>query len=345
VLNAFTSKEFSSFYAKVLSEHLPVALDLLFDLFLNSLFSSEELEKERQVIAQEISMVEDTPDEYVHDLFTQSFWPRHPLGFPILGRLETISRMNRTELVEFFHEHYLGVEPIFVAAGNLKHENLLRPVQEALGRAKPRRKKRQGNPPHPHPHLLVRNKKLEQVHLVLGTQGLSATHPQRYAFSVLNTLLGGGMSSRLFQEIREKRGLAYSVYSFLSSFIDSGMLGVYVGTGDNTLARVLQLILREMKKLSEISLKSKELCSAKEQLKGNLLLSLENMDSRMGRLAKNELYFHRFISTEEIIEGIEKVKGEEVGALAHQSFEPGSLSLTILGPVTEKAIPKNLWPR
>jgi predicted Zn-dependent peptidase len=343
VLNAFTSKEFSSFYAKVLAGHLPVALDLLFDLFLNSLFSPEELEKERQVIVQEISMVEDTPDEYIHDLFAQSFWPRHPLGFPILGRLETISQMNRAKLLDFFHEHYLGMEPIIVAAGNLQHENLLRPVQEALGKAKPRGKKRRSGPPRPHPQLLVKSKKLEQVHLVLGTQGLSATHPQRYVFSVLNTILGGGMSSRLFQEIREKRGLAYSVYSFLSSFMDSGMLGVYVGTGESTLARVLQLVLREMKKLSENSLKPSELRSAKEQLKGNLLLSLENMDSRMGRLAKNELYFHRFVSTEEIIESIEEVKAEEVSALAHQAFKPQSLSLTILGPVTEKSIPEKIW--
>lgn len=343
VLNAFTSKEFSSFYAKVLAEHLPVALDLLFDLYLNSLFSDEELEKERQVIVQEINMVEDTPDEYIHDLFNQSFWPRHPLGFPILGRLETISQMNREKLLEFFREHYLGVKPIIVAAGNLKHENLLGPVKEILGRAKTREKKRQSTPPRPHPHLLVKNKKLEQVHLVLGTQGLSATHPQRYAFSLLNTILGGGMSSRLFQEIREKRGLAYSVYSFLSSFMDSGMLGVYVGTGDNTLARVLQLILREMKRLSENSLKPKELRSAKEQLRGNLLLSLESMDSRMGRLAKNQIYFNRFLSTEEIIEGLEEVKAEEVSALAHQAFKPDSLSLTILGPVTERDIPRSLF--
>ena len=343
VLNAFTSKEFSSFYAKVLAEHLPVALDLLFDLFLHSLFSPGELEKERQVIIQEISMVEDTPDEYIHDLFSQSFWPRHSLGFPILGRLETISRMNRTKLLAFFHQHYLGRQPIFVAAGNLKHENLLRPVQETFGRTWLREKKRQSSPPRPHPQLLVQHKKLEQVHLVLGTQGISATHPRRYAFSILNTILGGGMSSRLFQEIREKRGLAYSVYSFLSSFVDSGMLGVYVGTGDNTLSRVLQLILREMKKLSENSLGPKELRSAKEQLKGNLLLSLESMDSRMGRLAKNQLYYNRFISTEEIIEGIEKVKAEEVGALARQTFKPDSLSLTILGPVTEKDIPRSLF--
>jgi predicted Zn-dependent peptidase len=342
VLNAFTSKEFSSFYAKVLAEHLPVALDLLFDLFLHSLFSPEELERERQVIIQEISMVQDTPDEYIHDLFTQAFWPRHSLGFPILGRMETISRMNRTKLLAFFHQNYLGIQPVFVAAGNLKHENLLRPVQETLGRAKLREKKRQSSPPRPHPHLLVKQKKLEQVHLVLGTQGISATHPGRYAFSILNTILGGGMSSRLFQEIREKRGLAYSVYSFLSSFMDSGVLGVYVGTGENTLTRVLQLILREMKKLAEDSLKPKDLRSAKEQLRGNLLLSLESMDSRMGRLAKNELYFNRFISTEEIIEGIEKVKAEEVSALAHQTFKPNALSLTVLGPVTEKAIPQSL---
>ncbi|MBI5968361.1 MAG: insulinase family protein [Deltaproteobacteria bacterium] len=342
VLNAFTSKEYSSFYAKILAEHLPLALDLLFDLFLNSLFSAEEIEKERQVIVQEINMIEDTPDEYIHDLFSQSFWPRHPLGFPIFGRLETISRMNRTKLMEFFHQHYLDALPIIVAAGNLKHESLLRPVQETLGRIKPRGKKRKTSPPCPHPHILVKNKKLEQVHLLLGTQGPSAIHPQRYAFSLLNTILGGGMSSRLFQEIREKRGLAYSVYSFLSSFMDSGMLGVYVGTGDSTLSRVLQLILREMKKLAGDSLRPKELRAAKEQLKGNLLLSLESVESRMGRLAKNELYFNRFVSTEEIIEGIEKVRAEEICALAHKTFQSDSLSLTVLGHVTEKAIPKGL---
>jgi len=342
VLNAFTSKEYSSFYAKVLAKHLPIALDLLFDLFLNSLFSAEEIEKERQVIVQEINMLEDTPDEYIHDLFSQSFWPRHPLGFPILGRLETISRMNRTKLMDFFHQHYLDAPPIIVAAGNLKHESLLRPVQETLGIIKPRGKKRKTSPPFPHPHILVKNKKLEQVHLLLGTQGPSAIHPQRYAFSLLNTILGGGMSSRLFQEIREKRGLAYSVYSFLSSFMDSGMLGVYVGTGDSTLSRVLQLILREMKKLAGDSLRPKELRAAKEQLKGNLLLSLESMESRMSRLAKNELYFNRFVSTEEIIEGIEKVRAEEICALAHKTFQSDSLSLTVLGPVTEKAIPNGL---
>lgn len=343
VLNAFTSKEYSSFYAKILAEHLPLALDLLFDLFLNSLFSAEEIEKERQVIVQEINMMEDTPDEYIHDLFSQSFWPRHPLGFPILGRLETISRMNRAILMEFFHQHYLDALPIIVAAGNLKHESLLRPVQETLGRIKPRQKKRKTSPPRPHPHILVKNKKLEQVHLLLGTQGPSAIHPQRYAFSLLNTILGGGMSSRLFQEIRERRGLAYSVYSFLSSFMDSGMLGVYVGTGDRTLSRVLQLVLREMKKLAGDSLRPKELRAAKEQLKGNLLLSLESMESRMSRLAKNELYFNRFVSTEEIIEGIEKVRVEEICALAHKTFQSDSLSLTVLGPVTEKAIPQGLF--
>jgi len=343
ILNAFTSKEFSSFYAKVLSGHLPVALDLLFDLFLNSLFSADELEKERQVIVQEISMVEDTPDEYIHDLFSQSFWPRHPLGLPILGRMETISRMNRKKLMEFFHHHYLDVQPILVAAGNLKHENLLKPVREALGKMRPRPKKRQGHPPRPHPRLLVKNKKLEQVHILLGTQGLSATHPQRFTIAVLNTILGGGMSSRLFQEIREKRGLAYSVYSYLSAFMDSGILGVYVGTGEKTVSRALQTILREMKKLADDSLKPKELRAAKEQLKGNLLLSLESTDSRMSRLAKNELYFSRYISTEEIIEGIEKVSSEEVGVLAEQMLRPEALSLTVLGPVTEKAIPQNLF--
>ena len=342
VLNAFTSKEFSSFYAKVLSEHLPVALDLLFDLYLNSTFSSEEMEKERQVIAQEISMVEDTPDEYIHDLFSESFWPRHPLGLPILGRLETIGRMNRARLREFFVQNYLGVRPVLAAAGRLKHEDFLRPVEETLGKVRLRPKEHQSRPPRPHPRVFVKNKKLEQVHLLLGTQGFSATHPKRYVFSILNTIFGGGMSSRLFQEIREDRGLAYSVYSFLSSFKDSGMVGVYVGTGDNTLSAVLKIILREMKKLAGDSLKPKELRSAKEQLKGNLLLSLESTDSRMGRLAKSEIYFNRFISTEEIIEGIERVSADEVADLARQLFRPESLSLTVLGPVTEKNIPPGL---
>jgi len=344
VLNAFTSKEFSSFYAKVLANHLPVALDLLFDLFLNSLFSPEEMDKERQVIVQEINMVEDTPDEYIHDLFSQSFWPGHPLGFPILGRAETISRMRQKELMKFFRQHYLGVRPVIVGAGNLKHEDLLQPVRAALGKIRPLAKKRQDGPPRPHPRLLVKHKKLEQVHLLLGSPGLSIAHPRRYAFYLLNTLLGGGMSSRLFQEIREKRGLAYSVYSFLSSFVDNGMLGVYAGIGENSLARVVQLILREMKKLAGDSLRPKELRSAKEQLKGNLLLSMESTDSRMTRLAKNEIYFNRFVGMEEVIEGIEKVSVEEVSTLAREIFRPDALSLTVLGPVTEKAIPRDLFP-
>jgi predicted Zn-dependent peptidase len=342
ILNAFTSKEFSSFYAKVMAEHLPVALDLLFDLYLNSLFAAEELEKERQVIVQEINMVEDTPDEYIHDLFSQSFWPHHPLGLPILGRLNTISRMDRRTLKGFFLKHYLQIPPIIVAAGKLKHEDLLRPVQGALRKIRPRPKERKIHPPRPHPQIQVKNKQLEQVHLLLGTQGFSVVHPRRYAFTILNTILGGGMSSRLFQEVREKRGLAYSVYSFASSFVDSGLLGVYVGTGDHTLNRVLQVILREMKRLAENSIRPKELRSAKEQLKGNLLLSLESTDSRMSRLAKNEIFFHRFVSTEEIIEGIEKVSAEEIGSLAQEIFRPDSFSLTVLGPVTEKNIPKTL---
>jgi predicted Zn-dependent peptidase len=342
ILNAFTSKEFSSFYAKVLAEHLPIALDLLFDLYLNSTFAAGELEKERQVIVQEINMVEDTPDEYIHDLFNESFWPRHPLGFPISGRLETIERMNRTRLKEFFTENYLRVQPIFVAAGKLKHEDLLRPVQESLEKVRLRPKQNHSRPPKAHPQLCVKNKPLEQVHLVLGAQGFSATHPQRYAFSVLNTIFGGGMSSRLFQEIRENRGLAYSVYSFLSSFKDSGMAGVYVGTGENTLSSVLRIIRREMKKMAGDSLRPKELRSAKEQLKGNLLLSLESTDSRMGRLAKSEIYFKRFISTEEIIEGIELVTAAEVTELAQQLFQRSPLSLAVLGPVTEKSIPRGV---
>jgi predicted Zn-dependent peptidase len=350
VLNAFTSKEFSSFYAKILAEHLPealehlpVALDLLFDLLLNSLFSNEEIERERQVILQEICMVEDTPDEYIHDLFSQSFWPRHSLGLPILGSTKTISKMDRRGLLDFFRRNHLEYRLILAAAGNLKHDQFLRPVREVLGRLKLQGKKKRTSPPHPYPQLLVKNKKLEQVHLLLGTQGFAAIDPNRYAFSILNTILGGGMSSRLFQEIREKRGLAYSVYSFVSTFLDSGMLGIYVGTGDNTLAKVLKIIIQEIKRLGDHSIRPRELQGAKEQIKGSLLLSLENTDSRMSRLAKNEIFFHRFISTEEIIEGIEKVSADDVRQLAQRVFKPQALSLTVLGPVTEKAVPREYF--
>jgi predicted Zn-dependent peptidase len=342
ILNAFTSKEFSSFYAKVLALHLPIAFDLLFDLYLHSLFSAAELDRERQVIIQEINMVEDTPDEYIHDLFSQSFWPQHPLGFPILGSLNTIARLNQRKLKDFFIANYLGTQPIFVAAGKLQHDEVVQAVQKALGKIRPQPKRRKINPPHSRPQLFVKTKPLEQVHLLLGTEGLPATHPQRYAFSVLNTILGGGMSSRLFQEIREKKGLAYSVYSFLASFLDSGLLGIYAGTGENTLGSVLRIIWRELKKLADGSLRQKELNSAKEQLKGNLLLSLENTESRMNRLAKNEIYYERFISTEEILEEIEKVSIDQVSALAARVFRSESLSLTLLGPVTEKAIPPGI---
>lgn len=344
VLNAFTSKEYSSFYAKVLTAHLPLALDLLFDLYLNSRFSPEELEKERQVIVQEINMVEDTPDEYIHDLFNQSFWPKNPLGLPILGRVETISRLSRTELLEFFRRHYLEAPPIVVAAGNLRHDQLLQPVEKALGKVPLREKRRRGRPPQPHPnHLQVNTKKLEQVHLVLGAPGLPVVHPRRYALFALNTVLGGGMSSRLFQEIREKRGLAYSVYSFLSSYLDSGLLGIYVGTGESTLQRVLKLVRRELQRLAETPLKRAELRSTLEQLKGNLLLSLESTDSRMSRLAKSEMYFGRMVEVEEIIAGLDQVTGEEVNSLARQLFQPGSFSLAALGPISPEAIPDGLF--
>jgi predicted Zn-dependent peptidase len=231
------------------------------------------------------------------------------------------------------------------AAGNLKHEDLLGPVRRALGKVKPPRRRTSIRPPRPHPNLTLKTKQLEQVHLLLGTQALSAVDPKRYVLSILNTIFGGGMSSRLFQEVREKRGLAYSVYSFLSSFMDSGMLGVYVGTGEDQVSQVLQIILKEMKKLEGDSLSRRELQSAKEQLKGNLLLSLESTDTRMGRLAKNQIYFNRYIGTEEIIEDIGRVTADEVCGLAHEIFHPDALSLTVLGPATEKKIPKPLRQR
>ena len=336
VLNAFTSKEHTCYYSKVLDEDLPLALDLLTDIFLHSVFDGDEIERERSVILQEISQAEDTPDDYVHDLFNLDFFKDHPLGRPIAGRSETVTHFQRNDFLDFFRARYQPGRVVVAAAGNIRHEDVVEAMAERLGWVS-------DNPaagaapvegdltPQTRSGVFHYTKPLEQVHLCLGVPGIRHNHPQRYAAFVLNALLGGGMSSRLFQEIREKRGKAYSVYSFMSSYRDVGYLGVYAGTSVEWAEEVVDLIVTELKNLAAGKIDDGEITRTKGQLVGNMILGLESTDSWMGHIARNEIYFRRFVTTDEIIGAIRAVTRDEVVDLARELFRAAHVALTFLG--------------
>jgi predicted Zn-dependent peptidase len=337
ILNAFTSKEYTCLYVKVLERHLDLAIDLLLDIFLNSNFKPEEVERERGVILQEIRMVEDTPDDNIQDMFNQSFFRDHPLSYPILGSLHSVRRISRRKLLSCFDGNYHHPSRIIVsAAGKIEHEKLVDKFAPVLQSFTPEEIVSSENSFHPKATFFIRPKKLEQVHICLGTKGLSQAHPSRFTSYILNTILGGGMSSRLFQEIREKRGLAYTVYSYQSSYQDTGLFTIYMGVGEDSAEQSINLVIQELKRLKEEPVPDAELQAAKEQLKGNLLLASENTDNRMTRLAKSEIYFNKFITIEEVLKNIDKTTSEAVGNLAREIFQSEYLSLAILGPVNKK---------
>ena len=339
-LNAFTGREFTCFYAKVIDHNLPLAIDLLSDIFLNSVMDLKDVEKERMVILQEIKMVEDTPDDYVHDLFNRVCWGDHPLGFPIYGNSELVQSFQRDQLYRFFKENYPPDRIIVCAAGNLEHQEVVDLIDETFGKIPKSNKTRTRNKPDPISTTNVWKRDLEQVHFCLGTKGLQYNHSLRFASYVLNTILGGGMSSRLFQEIRENRGLAYSVYSYLPTYIDAGLVVVYAGTNEGAFQEVIDLVLKEFKRLKNEPLKHEELETAKEQLKGNLLLSLESSDNLMTRLAKNEIYFKSYLPVATILKGIDEVKEETVQRLAGDIFDERFFCLTVLGPMNGNYLDK-----
>lgn len=338
VLNAFTGKEYTCYYAKVLDENFPMAVDLLTDIFLHSVFDREEIERERSVILQEISQAEDTPDDYVHDLFNLDFFQDHPLGRPICGEAATVSNFRREDFLEFIRERYLPGRVIVAAAGHLRHEELARELARRLGAVQGCGSEFVADPPQPRSGVFPHSKALEQVHLCLGVAGIHQSHPLRYVAFILNTILGGGMSSRLFQEIREKRGRAYSVYSFLASYKDVGYLGVYAGTSRDWVEEVVELILREIGRLAAGQLEEEELRRAKSQLIGNMILGLETSDSWMNHIARNEIYFGKAVSVEEISQGVQSVSREELVALARELFRPETMALTLLGDVEKKTL-------
>ena len=338
VLNAFTGKEYTCYYAKVLREHLPLALDLLADIFTQSTFAAEEIERERSVIVQEISQVEDTPDDYVHELFNLAFWPGHPLSRPIAGTAETVSRLARDDFLRFLEARYRPDRVLIAAAGALSHDDLLAVAERYFGVLAGSATRVDGAPPEPRAGVSVHEKRLEQVHLCLGTPGIAQTDAERYAAHLVNLALGGGMSSRLFQEIRERRGKAYTVYSFLSSYCDAGYTGVYVGTSAEWTREVVEVIRGELARVARDGLAPDELLRAKNQMKGSLLLGLETSDSRMSRIAKNEIYFGRDVPLEEVAAGIDAVTNDDVLRISRRLFRPEALALTVLGDLKGHAL-------
>lgn len=333
-LDAFTAKECTSFSIKVLDEHLPRAFDVLADLVKNPLLRPDHIAKESQVIQEEIKMVEDTPDDLVHEIFTQSYWHGHALGRPILGTRQTVRSFDRGRLLTYFHRHYRPINMLIAAAGHLEHSRVVDLVLKEFGDSSGGAALAEGSAPIPHPHLYHRRKKdLEQVHICLGTPAYPQTHEKRFACYILNTVLGGGMSSRLFQNIREKRGLAYAVFSNLSTFRDVGCLSVYAGTATDKARQVVQLVVEEFRQLKSAPLGEEELQRAKDYLKGSMLLSLESTMNRMSNLARQEMYFGRYISLDEVAARVDAVSADDVLGVARELFETGRIALTVLGPL------------
>ena len=339
--NAFTGKENTCFHARVLGNHFVDLADIFSDIFLHSTFASDDMERERQVILQEINMVEDTPDDHIHLLFNHLFWIDHPIGMSVLGTGKTVSAINKQTILKYINKFYVPERIIVAGAGNVDHQSMVsyfEPLFASLEGGITNSKK---NAPRPNAGVAVEFKDLEQVHICMGGEAPSQTSDKRFACAILNTILGGNMSSRLFQEIRENRGLAYSVYSFLSSYFDAGLLGVYVATDPNNMNPVLDAITTEIKKIQKGELSQSDLNEAVDHLIGGIYLSSESADSRMMRIAKNEFVFQRYVEYEELVSNLEQVTVDEVVEVASYIFRDGTVSLAALGPVKEEELDRS----
>jgi predicted Zn-dependent peptidase len=331
-LDAFTAKECVCYNTKVLDEHLSQAFDVLADLVLHPMFREEDIEKEKGVILEELKMEADSPDYLVHEIFSSNFWKDHPLGKPILGTRETVKKYDRAMVQSFYSSIYAPANMLITAAGNLAHERMVALVREHFEDVAPGEPLGADPVPGTHARIALRNKKaLEQVHMCLGVPSYPLPHEERFACYVMNTLLGGGMSSRLFQNIRERQGLAYAVFSELNPYRDTGCLSIYAGTSIESAPKVVQSILKEFRQLKEQAVNDEELRRAKDHLKGSLMLSLESTGSRMSNLARQEMYFSRFFTLDELVESIELVTAADVQRIAQTFFDPKQIALTVLG--------------
>jgi predicted Zn-dependent peptidase len=341
-LDAFTSKELVSFNTKVMDEHLPFALDVLSDLVLNPLFREGDIEKEKGVILEEIKMEADQPEFVLHESFISNFWKSHGLGKPILGTRETVKKFGQEMLLDYYNRVYSPQNILITAAGNLEHDHIVKLIREKFSDMKQRDGLPADSVPKTHaPIILKKKESLEQVHIAMGVPSYPLAHELRFPLYVLNTVLGGGMSSRLFQNIREKQGLAYAVYSELNLFSDTGCFTVYAGTAAETAKQVVDSVMHEFRELKNELISEDELRRSKDHLKGSLMLSLESTSSRMSNLARQELYFDRFTTMDEMLEKIESVTRDEVQMIAQEFFRTEDMALAMLGRLGDLEISRD----
>jgi predicted Zn-dependent peptidase len=334
-INAFTSKESTTFYVKILDEYIEKGIELLADIFLHSTFPEEDIEKEKGIVKEEIKLVEDTPDDYIHDLFNQTIWGNEGLGQPVLGRRETVKSFTREDLISHIRKYYGTKDVVISCAGNFEHGSILSVLNKSLGSLRRGSEPVKGPLPYFESKVDVFHKQLSEVHMCFGIEGLPQTSEDRYSLYILNTIFGAGVSSRIFQEIREKRGLAYSIYSFISSYYDTGIWGVYAGVSRKRVGEVAALILKEMSDLKS-TLTEVELQRAKNHLKGNIILGLESTSSRMTNIARQEIYHGRYYSPKEIMKEVDSISLDDIQALAEKLIKQEGVSLTVFGPVYER---------
>src|SRR5258708_707 len=339
-LDAFTAKEMVSYNTKVLDEHLPIAFDVLADMVRNPLFREEDIEKEKGVILEELKMEVDNPEYLLHEIFSSNFWKDHPIGKPILGTKDTVQKFHREMLNGYYERIYSPANILITAAGNLKHDHIVELARRHFEELRMNGEVPPDRAPVPHARLVFRNKtSLEQTHLYMGVPSYPLPHEDRFVCYVLNTLLGGGMSSRLFQNIRERLGLAYAVYSELSMYSDTGCLAIYAGTSLESAPKVVDSIVHEFRDLKDNLVPEEELRRAKDHLKGSFMLGLESTSSRMGNLARQELYFKRFFSLDDMGGSIQKVTAEEVQRLAREFFDAKNIAFGMLGKIRNFRFP------
>jgi len=337
-LDAFTAKEYAGYYIKVLDEHLPRAVDLLSDMMLRPAFAPADIVREQDVILEEIKMVEDAPDDLVHEMFVQQFWPKHPLGRPILGTPATVKSFNEAGLRHYFGRMYVAPQLLVAVAGHIDHGQVRALIAEAFAPVQVVSGADGTAPPAVASGVAYRQKDIEQSHLCMGAPAHHQAHEDRHGLYVLNTILGGSMSSRLFQHIREDRGLAYSVFSTLTSYSDAGMVTIYAGCANDRVGQVVDLTLAELRVLRETPVPADELTRAKDHLKGSLVLNLESSASRMSHLARQFLFFGRQFTLDEMTSAVDKVTAEDVQRLANELFQDQGLAATVVGPAAASPV-------
>jgi predicted Zn-dependent peptidase len=339
-MNAYTSKELTTYYAVTLDRHMDVAVDVLSDIFLNSVYDAKEMELEKGVIVEEIKMYQDTPDELIHDFFTEVIYHGHPLGRPTIGSEKSVRSIGRDDVIDYTKHLYTPDNTIIALAGNVRHEDAVKLIEPAFSAMKGKFPSAERICPTIKKAERLKHKKTEQVHMCLGTKGPSQMDEDRYVFSVMDTVLGGSMSSWLFQEVREKRGLAYSIYSYNGALKDCGLYVVYAGTSKENFRKVVDLTMGELNKVKKQGLTKAEIERSKEHIKGSIVLGLESTSSRMAYLAKSQYYFGRIITVDEIFKKIDKVTNEDIIAAANKYIRDEYLTLTAIGDITEEEMPK-----